>query len=96
MNLNEKSTIDNNIFWKTVKPALSDKVCTRDRIHVIEKGKIVKTGLETAQIPQISKYSNYEPFIEDNIEDLTLKAVLKYKDRPSINFIQTKCEITLG
>ena len=47
-NLDEKSVIDNKIFWKTVKLVLSDKVCARDRIHLIEKRKIVKTELETA------------------------------------------------
>ena len=30
------------MFWKTVKPALSDKVSAGGRIHVIEKGKFVK------------------------------------------------------
>ena len=37
----ERSVIDNKIFRKAVKPALSDKVCARDRIHLIEKGEIV-------------------------------------------------------
>ena len=37
-NLNEKDILDNKLFWMTVKPALSDKVMTRDRINLSEKG----------------------------------------------------------
>ena len=42
-NLNEKGIIDNKPFWKTIKPSLSDKVLTRDRINLSEKGESVKT-----------------------------------------------------
>ena len=33
-NLNEKSVADNKLFWKTVKPVLSDKVAGKDKIHL--------------------------------------------------------------
>ena len=36
-NLNEKSFISNKAFWKTVKLALSDKVCATGRIHITVK-----------------------------------------------------------
>ena len=99
-NLNEKDIIDNKLFWKTIKPSLSDKVMTRDRINLSEKGESVKTELETAEVLnkffsdivnnlEISKYSKYESFI-DNIEDQTLRAILKYKNHPSIIAIQNK------
>ena len=39
-----------NYSWRIIKPALSDKVCDRGKIHIIEKGKIAKTELKTAQI----------------------------------------------
>ena len=45
-NLNEKDIIDDKLFWKTIKPSYSDKVMTRDRINLSEKGKSVKTQLE--------------------------------------------------
>ena len=38
---------------------------------------------------EISKYSKYESFI-DNIEDQTLRTILKYKNHPSIIAIQNK------
>ena len=65
---------------------------TRDRINLSEKGELVKAELETAEVLnkffsnivnnlEISKYSEYESFI-DNIEDHTLRAILKYKKSP--------------
>ena len=56
---------------------------TRDRINLSEKGELVKTELETAEVLnkffsnivsnlEILKYSKY-----DNIEDQTLRAILK-------------------
>ena len=93
-NLNEKDILDNKLFWKTIKPSFSDKIMTRDRINLSEKGELVKTELETAEVLnkffsnivnnlEILKYSKYQSFI-DNIEDQTLRAVLKYKNPPSI------------
>ena len=78
-NLNEKDILDNKLFWKTIKPSLSDKVMIRHRINLSEKEELVKTELETAEVLnkffsniaknlEISKYSKYESFI-DNIED---------------------------
>ena len=99
-NLNEKDILDNKLFWKTIKPSFSDKIMTRDRINLSEKGELVKTELETAEVLnkffsnivnnlEISKYSKYESFI-DNIEDQTLRAILKHKNHPSITAIQNK------
>ena len=72
---------------------------TRDRINLSEKGESVKTALETAEILnkfsnvvsnlEILKYSKYESLI-DNIKDQTLRAVLIYKNCPSIIAIQNK------
>ena len=73
---------------------------TREMINLSEKGESVKTELETAEVLnkffsnivnnlEISKYSKYESFI-DNIEDQTLRAILKYKNHASITAIQDK------
>ena len=35
-NLDEKNVIDNKIFWKTVKPLLSDKSVSREKINLTE------------------------------------------------------------
>ena len=101
-NLNEKSVVDNKLFWKTVKPLLSDKVAGKDEIHLIENNELVKTDLETAEVLNnffsnivqnldISRYSNDEPLVS-NTNDATLKAILKYRNHPSIIAIQNKCK----
>ena len=99
-NLNEKDILDNKLFWKTIKPSFSDKIMTSDRINLSGKGELVKTELETAEVLnkffsnivnnlEILKYSKYQSFI-DNIEDQTLRAILKYKNHPGIIAIQNK------
>ena len=101
-NLNEKSVVDNKLFWKIVKPLLSDKVAGKDEIHLIENNELVKTDLETAEVLNnffsnivqnldISRYSNDEPLVS-NTNDATLKAILKYRNHPSIIAIQNKCK----
>ena len=73
---------------------------TGGRINLSEKGESVQTELETADVLnwlfsdivnnlEISKYSTYEFFI-DNIKDQTLRAILKYKNHPSITATQNK------
>ena len=84
-----------NFFWKTVKPSLSEKLNTRERISVSENGEIVKTEKETADVfnnffdntvknLNNSQYSDFDPVIE-NVKDATLKVILKYKKHPTIN-----------
>ena len=101
-NLNIKNVTDNKLFWKSVKPLLSDKSRIRDRINISEKGKILKTESETAESLNsffshivknlnISRYSEFDP-VTENIADPTLKAIFKYKDHPSILAIQSHCE----
>ena len=40
---------------------------------------------------EINQYSNFDPVIK-NVKDPTLRAILKYKDHPSILAIQNKCK----
>ena len=47
-NLNIKFVVDNKLFWKTVKPLLSDNVADKDKF--IENNELVKTDLETAEV----------------------------------------------
>ena len=67
---------------------------TRDRIILFEKGEFVKTELETAEVHhkffsnivnnlEISKYSKYYSFM-DNTQYQILRAILRYKNQPSI------------
>ena len=100
-NLDERKVSDNKLFWKTVKPSLSEKFNARERISLSENGKIVKTEKETAEVfnnffgnivknLNISQYSDFDPIIE-KIKDPTLKAILKYEKCPSTVAIRTKC-----
>ena len=99
-NLNEKSVVDNQLFWKTVKPLLSDKDVGKDKNHLIENNELAKSDLETAQVLNnffsnivqnldISRYSNDVPLVT-NANDITLKAILKYRNHSSIIAIQNK------
>ena len=49
-NLNERKVCDNKLFWKTVKPSLSEKFNARERISLIENGDIVKTEKGTVEV----------------------------------------------
>ena len=49
-NLIEKDILNKKLFWKTIKPLLPDKIMTRDRITLFEKGESVKTELKTAEV----------------------------------------------
>ena len=93
-NLDEKFVVDNKLFWYTVKPLLSDNVAGKDEIHLTENKELIKTDLETAEVLNnffpnivqnldISRYSNDEPLLT-NTNDATLKAILKYRNHPSI------------
>ena len=75
-------------------------IIIRDRMNLSEKGELVKTELETTEALnkffsnivnnlEIPKSSKYESFI-DNIEDQTLRAILKYTNHPSIFAAENK------
>ena len=48
-NLDEKNVIDNKKFWKTVKPLLSDKSVSREKIKLTENEKMLTSESETAE-----------------------------------------------
>ena len=104
-NLDERNLIDNKLFWKTIKLSFSDKIVTRDRIHLTENGEVVKTELETAKTLNnffgnvtkslmIPKYNEYDPST-DSVKNRTIRAILKYRNHPSIPAIreQKKAQI---
>ena len=97
----KKKVTDSKLFWEAVKSSLSDKSLAKDRINLIEMGEYIKNELKTVNVLaeffsnivtklEMSQYPNYDPQI-DNIEDLTLRAILKYKDHPSVFAIKNKC-----
>ena len=48
-NLDETKVSDNKLFWKKVKPSLSEKFNARERISLSENGEIMKTEKERAE-----------------------------------------------
>ena len=93
-NFRRKKVIDNKQFWKTIKPPSSDKSVSRDRLNLIAKDEIVKSESETVKSLNklfsnivknlgIPVYDDFDPIIE-NMKDPVYKAILKYKNHPSI------------
>ena len=100
-NLDEKNVTDNKTFWKTIKPFLSDKIVSREKITLIGEDEIVESDSNTAQILntffsnivsnfKIAEYANSDP-ISDNINDPVIKSIVKYCNHPSILKIGEVC-----
>ena len=97
-NLDGKNAIDNKKFWKTVKALLSDKSVSREKINLTENGNMRTSESETAEslnnfFYNIVKKFNIPKFnsnnsVKGNIKDPVSKAILKYKNHPSILAIQ--------
>ena len=49
-NLSAENGCDNKKFWKEVKPLLSDKIMSSEKITLVEGTKIKKNDKETAKI----------------------------------------------
>ena len=50
MNLNEKNLADNKQFWRIVKPLLSDKFKSSEKIALVEGQEIINEDGENADI----------------------------------------------
>ena len=50
MTLIAKNVIDNRKFWKTVKPTLSDKLISCEKITLVENEKIITDKKEIAKV----------------------------------------------
>ena len=93
-NLNEKNISDNKTFWKTIKPFLSEKITSTQKITLIDKEEIIIGDNNTAEVLntffssivsnlKIDGYSNSDP-LANNIRDPVLKYIVKYRNHPSI------------
>ena len=93
-NPNEKKISDNKTFWKTIKPFLSDKITSTQKIKLIEKEEIIMGNDNTAEVLntffsnivsnlKIEGYSNCDP-LANNIRDSVLKCIVKYRSHPSM------------
>ena len=72
INLNEKSVVDNKLFWKTVKPLLSDKVAGKDEIRFIENNELKKTDLEIVEVSRNFFPKYYKILISHDIQTTKL------------------------
>ena len=97
-NLDEKDITDNKKFWQTIKPFLSEKSKSRERITLIEKEELISDEREVANsfndfFSNIVKNLEIPKFdvgdaIRSNMNNHpTLKAILKYRNHPSITSI---------
>ena len=93
-NLNHKDIADNKQFWKTMKPLLSDKSKSNEKITLVEANEIISEDKDNAELLhsffanavknlKIPEFSNSDPQAE-NVSHPIFKAILKYKNHPSI------------
>ena len=93
--MNVKHIVDNKQFWRTVKPLISDKTKSNEKITLVEDETVTthdenknaellslffSSAVKNLKIPE---FSDTDLFAE-RLSDPTLKAILKYKNHPSI------------
>ena len=96
--MNKNNITDNKKFWKTVKPYLSNKVRTTDKIKLVENGEIITNDQEVADIlneflatiVKKLKLPNPPETLDTNTNDPVLQCINKYSDHPSIKIINEK------
>ena len=100
-NLEPKLKIDNKIFWKLVKPLLSDKITIKEKINLTDNGEILSSDTDIADT-----FNDYFSSVVQNLNiprensmlntDLCINPVLeiaeKYKHHHSIISIDKKNE----
>ena len=100
-NLNEKNICDSKTFWKTVKPILSKKIKSNERITLIENDEIIKSEKGTGEVLNTFfsnivqnldiQQNNVDDPICENINDPLLKAIVRYRNHASIVAIKKFC-----
>ena len=92
--LNPSSITDNKLFWKTVKPAFTDKVKAQEAITIIDEGNIISEDRKIANIfknffatavEELNINRNL-PCLSpvDNEMDPIMKACVKFQNHPSV------------
>ena len=100
-NLNEKKILNNKQFWKVVQPLFSDKSMCGDKINLTENGKWRQKKYSRSIKQLFLKYS--EDISQDSsglklwfyctkYSTSNFKAIVKYKNHPSILTNQSKCK----
>ena len=85
---------DNKQFWRTVKPLLSAKSKSNEKITLVEDDKMMSEDKDNAELLNsffffvIPEFSDSNPLAE-NIPHLIFKAIRKYKNHPSITAVKS-------
>ena len=97
--LDEKRISDNKKFRRTVKPFLSDKTLFNAKVILTEDVEIISSDNEIAHVLDtffsnivsnlnLPEYPISNPYY-NKVRDPVLKAILKYKNHPSMKVIET-------
>ena len=93
-NLSVEKVCDNKKFWKVVKPLLSNKIMSSEKITLVEGTNILKNDKGTAKVLnyffstiitnlKIPQYKERDP-ISASISDPVMWSIVKYRSHPSI------------
>ena len=73
VNLNEKDFTDNKQFWQTVKPLLSGKIKSPEKITLVEQRETLETdGNTDDQIIDLKTAENFNIFFSNAANDLKI------------------------
>ena len=97
-NLNKKDVIDNENFWKSVKPLSSVNVKSSEKITIVHEDKITTTDDENTKIlnsffSNIVKNLKFPKFKDIDfsakcIPHPALKAIMKFRNHPIVSAIR--------
>ena len=104
-NLEEKKVCDSKKFWSVVKPLLSNKVISNEKIILIGNNNIIENDEKTATVLNnffsnvitslnITQYNETEP-VSQNINDPLIATIMKYRSHSTIIAIKDKCNSDL-
>ena len=99
-NLVVKKITDNKLFWKTLKPNVTDKTLKDERITLVEDGKIISEESKFAKL-----FSNYfgstaegldleRPEISQKYNNPVENAIRTFENHPSIVQIKSNTSPT--
>ena len=81
----QNRTLFQKNFWGALKPMLSNKFLSSEKLILVENQKILMTDIEIIQSDPVS----------DKVIVPPMKAILKYRKHPSILTIKGKCKRNL-
>ena len=95
--LDIKNITDNKLFWKTMKPFLSDKCSLASKISLVQKDNVISDDQKLARtFNSLFETAVVSLGIKENVSDLDISinsedpldiAIMKYREHPSITKI---------